>query len=104
MEERTKFADRLRSIRERAGISQYRLAQLSGITKQSLSRLELGETQPSWDTVQKLAIALGVDCQEFIDPSLRTPSKQSPARPRGRPSKAAPATAPATDLEAKAGT
>src|SRR5262245_25443307 len=63
---RETFADRLQALREAAGISQYRLAQLSGITKQGISRLEMGETRPAWDTVQALARALGVSVEEFV--------------------------------------
>src|SRR6516162_2706349 len=80
------FADCLRLLREKAGISQYRLAKQSGISKQMLSRLELNESQPSWETVQRLAKALGVDCRAFVDPNLDMPPPLGPARRRGRPS------------------
>ena len=102
MKERTTFADRLRFLREREGISPYRLAQLSGISKQALYRLEAGDTQPAWETVQRLAKALGVDYQELADPNLEIPAPQTPERSRGRPPKATPATPPAEDLEATA--
>src|SRR5262245_21398525 len=59
------FAERLRQLREKAGLSQYALSQLSGLTKQALSRLELGEREPTWDTVQQLAAALGVSTEAF---------------------------------------
>jgi transcriptional regulator with XRE-family HTH domain len=65
MEKRGVFARRLQSLRGAAGISQYQLAKLSGISKQTISRLELGETGPSWETVQALAAVLGVDCRAF---------------------------------------
>ena len=80
------FADRLKSLREAAGLSQYALAQRSGLTKQALSRLELGENEPTWATVQLIAAALGVDCREFVDPGLKPPAPEPP-RPRGRPRK-----------------
>ncbi len=73
------FADRLIALREAAGISQYRLAQLSGLTKQTVSRLEMGAAQPSWDTVQ----ALGVSCEEVT--TARPAGEVPPALPRGRP-------------------
>ncbi len=88
------FAERLRSVRQRAGLSSYALAKLSGLTKQSLSQLERGENKPSWETVQLLAAALGVDCREFTDPSVKPPPPVE-AKPRGRPKKAAGDTAPA---------
>jgi transcriptional regulator with XRE-family HTH domain len=74
------FAERLRTVREAAGFSQYALAKRSGLTKQVLSRLELGENEPSWATVQLLAAALGVDCRAFVDPGLRLPDEE-PALP-----------------------
>jgi transcriptional regulator with XRE-family HTH domain len=80
------FADRLREAREAAGLSQYALAKRSGLSKQAVSNLELGEREPTWQTVQLLAVALGVDCTAFVDPSLQPPASE-PARPRGRPTK-----------------
>jgi transcriptional regulator with XRE-family HTH domain len=80
------FADRLRRLREAAGLSQYALAKLSGLSKQSLSRLELGMREPAWDTVQRLALALGVDYAAFADPNLTLPEPK-PSRGPGRPSK-----------------
>jgi transcriptional regulator with XRE-family HTH domain len=76
------FADCLRSLREKAGISQYRLAKRSGVSKHMVSRLELGTTQPSWETVQRLATALGVDCRSFVDPDLPMP-EETAIRGRG---------------------
>ncbi|OAI54875.1 hypothetical protein AYO44_14085 [Planctomycetaceae bacterium SCGC AG-212-F19] len=64
------FANRLQSIREKAGLSQYALAKLSGLSKQALSNLELGNREPNWNTVQRLAAALGVSCDDFIDPAV----------------------------------
>jgi transcriptional regulator with XRE-family HTH domain len=82
------FAARLSALREKAGFSQYELARRTGLTRQTLSRLEMGESVPTWPTVQLLARALGVDCAAFIDPALQPPDAE-PSRPRGRPRKAA---------------
>jgi transcriptional regulator with XRE-family HTH domain len=79
----TSFAQRLRGLREAAGLSQYALAKKSGLTKQALSRLELGERAPTWQTVQLLASALGVDCSSFVDPNLKPPEAM-PSAPPGR--------------------
>jgi transcriptional regulator with XRE-family HTH domain len=78
------FAKRLRELREAATLSQYALAQRSGLTKQALSRLELGEREPTWETVQRLALALGVDCGQFRDPGLVLPEPKPQGKP-GRP-------------------
>jgi len=85
----TMFAERLQALREGRGLSQYALAKQAGLSKQSLSRLERGERQPTWETVQLLALALGVDCREFTDTGLTVPGEQPPGKP-GRPRKAEP--------------
>lgn len=71
------LAARLCERREKTGISKYRLAILSGITKQTLTRLELGQGNPSWETVVKLARALGVGVEVFAveDELVKAPKK-----------------------------
>ena len=53
------FARRLARLRRAAGLSQYRVAQLTGLSRQAVSLLERGSV-PLWPTVQALARALGV--------------------------------------------
>lgn len=83
---RTTFAKKLEELRANAAISQYALAQRAGLSKQALSRLELGERAPTWATVQALAKALGVTCEAFTEPPESSPaprsqsSKKSPKR------------------------
>src|SRR5262249_45472257 len=45
-----------------------------------------GNPEPTWQTVQRRAAALGVDCTSFVDPTI-TPPPDQPATPRGRPRK-----------------
>ncbi|SRR5579871_118991 len=82
------FADRLRGLRESAGLSQYALAKRAGLSKQAMSRLEMGEREPTWVTVQRIAAALGVSCEAFTDPDIARLARSTgpPARP-GRPRK-----------------
>ena len=55
----TEFSNTLKRLRERCGKSRYRLAQLSGLDKGYLGRLESGKRRnPSRDTVMKIALAL----------------------------------------------
>lgn len=61
----TEFGDRLRAIREGAGLSQYKLAQVSGVSAQAISRIEAGLREPGWATVLRLARALGVSVERF---------------------------------------
>jgi transcriptional regulator with XRE-family HTH domain len=79
------FARTLREKREAAGLSQYSLAKLAGLSKSSLSLLELGKRIPNWDTVQRLAKALGLGCNAFEDPNLDLPEDvtlREPGRPK----------------------
>ena len=70
-------------------MSIYALAKKTGLTTQGLSRLEKGGREPTWGTVQLLAAALGVSCEEFTGP-VNLP-EQEPARKPGRPPKPAAA-------------
>lgn len=48
-----------RQLRVRAGLSQYRLAQLSDVEQTTVSQIELGKVRdPRWSTISALAIVL----------------------------------------------
>jgi transcriptional regulator with XRE-family HTH domain len=59
------FGTRLRELRRAAGLTQTQLATKAGLGRSAIARLEAGVHIPSWDTVQALARALGVDCRAF---------------------------------------
>ncbi len=77
------FGARLKELRESQGLTQPDLAGRAGLTKAGIANLEQGRREPSWATVQALAAALGVSCEEFTRP----PAEREPAGP-GRPPKA----------------
>ena len=82
---RETFADRLAALREKAGLSQYRLSQLAGLSKQTLSWLESGAVEPAWRTVQAMAAALGVEVNDFVTgpvEPVEAPAVKRPGRPR----------------------
>jgi transcriptional regulator with XRE-family HTH domain len=81
------FARRLRELRQSAGLTQTQLAQRARMHRQGIAKLEMGEREPGWQTVQLLASALGVDCREFVNPDIEPPTSEEPARRRGRPKK-----------------
>ena len=54
------FGRRLREARLRAGLSQSDVEEASGIPKARLSRYENGHVAPSIQTLERLAVALGV--------------------------------------------
>jgi transcriptional regulator with XRE-family HTH domain len=48
-----------RQLRVRAGLSQYRLAKVTGVEQTTISQLELGKVRdPRWSTISALAAAL----------------------------------------------
>jgi transcriptional regulator with XRE-family HTH domain len=77
---RETFGEMLVRLREAAGVSQYALAKMTGLSRQALSYLETEGGAPSWETVQKIARALGLSCAAFEDAGLELPEYK-----RGKP-------------------
>jgi transcriptional regulator with XRE-family HTH domain len=61
------FAERLRELRDEKGISEAKLAKLSGLPFGTVHIYSLGRSKPSFTSVVKLAKALGVNCTAFAD-------------------------------------
>ncbi len=59
------FALRLKALREKAGLTQAHLAEKAGLSPQAIAALEQGTRGPTWATVRRLALALGVGEEEF---------------------------------------
>jgi DNA-binding XRE family transcriptional regulator len=59
------FAIRLKALREEAGLTQAQLAEKAGLSSQAIAALEQGTRGPTWETVRRLAIALGIGEEEF---------------------------------------
>lgn len=88
------FGERLKELREAAGLTVYALAKKSKISKQALAKLEKGESEPTWSTVQKLSRALGVPVGAFdVEPPEGAADDQGdepdddPPTPKRRPKK-----------------
>jgi transcriptional regulator with XRE-family HTH domain len=86
----TGFADKLRELREAAGLTQEQLAERAGLHTLSVAKLEQGVREPTWATVLELAEALGVSVAKFAEQTVNRAAK----RVRGRPPKAVPPTPP----------
>jgi transcriptional regulator with XRE-family HTH domain len=56
----------LRAIRKSRMLSQERLSALSGVSRESIYRLESGRRGAMPDTLWRLALALGVDPEELV--------------------------------------
>ena len=97
-----RFGDRLRELRQSAGLSRQQLADGAGLKSSRVRDLEQGLNKPSWEVVVKLCAALGVSCEVFHQP----PSPDLPPPAPGRPRKASsaqggpPAGEPAPDAAA----
>jgi transcriptional regulator with XRE-family HTH domain len=61
-----RFGQNLRHCRQRAGLSQERFADLSGIHRTMVSKFERGENQPMLETLVKIACALDVPVDELL--------------------------------------
>jgi transcriptional regulator with XRE-family HTH domain len=60
------FGDTLKALREKAGMSQEKLARAANVSTSVVSKLEQKLViDPAWSTIQRLARALGVDCTAF---------------------------------------
>lgn len=55
----------LLEIRSEMGLSLSQLAKLSGISKSTLQRIEMGETSPTLDKMEKIANALGIKISDL---------------------------------------
>jgi len=64
-------------IRDSKGLTDYRVSQISGVSRSNLSDWKLGRTTPKRQTLQRIADALGVPLSELmelsIDFQVRTP-------------------------------
>jgi DNA-binding XRE family transcriptional regulator len=77
----SKFAKQLRRIREREGVSYYRLSKITGISRQGVINLERDGSDPKLSTVEKVTKGLGVPLGELIG-LPHPPTKPKAALPR----------------------
>ena len=70
------FAARLQELLDEAGMSGYRLAELSGLPRQTVSRFLRGERQPTLANAGRIARALGVSLSVFDCVTVMMTSKK----------------------------
>jgi transcriptional regulator with XRE-family HTH domain len=58
---------RLAELRKALNLSQRKLSELSGVSRVTIARLELGAQSPSLETLTRLADALKVPLDELVD-------------------------------------
>lgn len=76
-------AKRITYLREKKGITVNKLANLAGISQSHLREIELGQRNPTVETLSYFCDALGISLEEFfregateIDPCLMTAAKK----------------------------
>jgi putative molybdopterin biosynthesis protein len=65
---------RLRSARQARGFSQYQLARMAGVSRQAVSAVEAGLSDPSLRVALTLGRALGLTVEELFGPAMPEPS------------------------------
>lgn len=90
------FAERLRGLRDKTGLTQEQLAKASGIPIWTVRNYEQGRREPNWMGAIQLARALGTTCEAFAECEDVGATEAPPAEA------SAPSTPPAADLQAEA--
>jgi transcriptional regulator with XRE-family HTH domain len=76
------FASRLRELRLAANMTQEALARAASVSNNTVSKLEQGAGDPSWNTVRTLAKALGVSVAAFeVEDTVEPEPPAEPAKP-----------------------
>jgi len=69
------IGQRLKTLRQRQGLSQRKLAQIAGVSNATVSLIEHGRTDPSMGLLRKILNSLGVSFAEFFSSETSTSEK-----------------------------
>lgn len=58
---------RIKELRKKRGFTQDRLSEMVNIEPKHLSRIEVGNSYPSLDTLEKIAVALKAEMKDFFE-------------------------------------
>lgn len=81
LDDSQRLARQLKYLRERSGLDQLRLAQLSGVNHSTISKIESGDREPRVGTILKLAAGLGLNSLEELFGPLPS-TRYEPFHPR----------------------
>ena len=60
------LADRLLELRSSEELSQARLAEIAGVDRKTINRIENGHFSPALDTIVRLSVALGISPSDLL--------------------------------------
>jgi len=63
---RSVLANRLFEMRSDAELSQARLAEIAGVDRKTINRIENGHFSPALDTIVRLSVALGIAPSDLL--------------------------------------
>ena len=75
-EQRAKVGERIRMLRERAGLSQQELSEKAGISRVHLSGLERGVSSPTVDKLIQIAQALRIKTSDLLEDDESLPTSE----------------------------
>jgi transcriptional regulator with XRE-family HTH domain len=78
---RQRFGDRIKTLRQAAGMSQEAFADRCGLARSYMSRVERGQGNPSLDALEVLAAALKVEVRELFPSEAVEAAAETPAPP-----------------------
>lgn len=67
MDLKNRVASRIKTFRDRSGLTQEELAERTERSVDAISNLERGVSLPSFETLERLSAALGVPVRDFFD-------------------------------------
>lgn len=65
-DKRVRLAEKLYELRQDNNLSQARLAEIAGVDRKTINRIENGHFSPALDTIVRLCVALGVNPSEIL--------------------------------------
>ena len=85
MKEKVFDASKMRELRKERGLTQSKLAKLSGLSLSAIQGYEQGRYEPKFDAIDRISRALGSSFRELYDPGALSKS-QNIKRARTEPS------------------
>lgn len=77
MSVRIALGQRIRELRLKSGLTQQELAEMIGVESPSyVSKIECGNTSPSYELLARIAKAVGVETKDLFDADCKTEGKR----------------------------